>query len=433
MQSLIPGSKYHAEPRRHGGVGRCCALVVLFLLSGCASGSETPGAAWLLGATVRSLAGVPPTPADFYAAPVKVSETLKFTAIAAGADHTCAIAVDGDTYCWGSNQYRQLGSAVLTETCSNGRLSCSSTPVRLEAAPRFTALAASMWGTCGLDASGGAHCWGFGLGGRTGDSLPAGSGAPVEVPGDHELAALTSSPSGSGTCGLTPTGRAWCWSASGGASSGGPLSGFTGPDAVAASSPFASISFGGQHGCGIDEERSVSCWGGNQFGQLGIGSSALEGGIAESPTPVMVHGELKLEQIVAGAGHSCGLDAQGPLYCWGLGFPIDTNSPPRNPERRSIPHGSLPVLLETPDPKWVTLGAGTSQTCGLSTGGELYCFTTAPTAYRVHRRPSRIEIGQPSIAFAVGGSHACALGADGFAYCWGLSHLAQVGRPPRGT
>src|SRR5688500_7067390 len=149
LQLRRADSKFHAEARALGAVSCRCALAVAFLILGaCASGSETPGVPWLLGATVRSLAGAPPTPADFHAAPVKVSETLKFTAIAAGADHTCAIAGDGDTYCWGSNRYQQLGSAVLTETCSNGRLSCSSTPVRLEDAPRFTALAASIWGTC---------------------------------------------------------------------------------------------------------------------------------------------------------------------------------------------------------------------------------------------------------------------------------------------
>jgi alpha-tubulin suppressor-like RCC1 family protein len=97
----------------------------------------------------------------------------------------------------------------------------------------------------------------------------------------------------------------------------------------------------------------------------------------------------------------------------------------------SIPHGSLPELLQTTGSKWVTLGAGTSQTCALSADGELYCFATTPTSYRVDRRPTHIESDQALVAFAVGGSHACAIGTDGFAYCWGLSHAAQVGRPPR--
>src|SRR5687767_6437582 len=215
---------------------RCILAALFLLLGGCAGGRDTPGVPWLLGATVRSLAGAPPTPPDFYAEPVRVSDTLKFAAITAGADHTCALTMGGDTYCWGSSQYQQLGSAVLTETCGNGTFACNSTPVRLEGAPRFTAVAASIWGTCGLDASGAAHCWGFGLGGRQGDTSRAGSAVPVEVPGGHTFSALTANPAGNRFCGLAPDGRAWCWGLSDGSSGGGQSQVFSGPDPVATGS-----------------------------------------------------------------------------------------------------------------------------------------------------------------------------------------------------
>src|SRR5690606_7547914 len=57
---------------------------------------------------------------------VRVSETLTFTSITAGGEHTCALDIDGNTYCWGSNQRRQLGSAQVTETCGRGTFTCSS-------------------------------------------------------------------------------------------------------------------------------------------------------------------------------------------------------------------------------------------------------------------------------------------------------------------
>jgi alpha-tubulin suppressor-like RCC1 family protein len=423
-------------PHAIGAVSRNGMLATLCVLLGACAGSEQrPSVPWLLGATILSAAGLPPARPDFYAAPVRVGDTLKFTAITAGADHTCAIDVGGDTYCWGSNQYQQLGTAVVTETCSDGRLACSSMPVRLEGAPRFTALAASIWSTCGLDVSGRAHCWGFGLGGRLGGSLPASSGLPVEVPGDHEFVALTSSPAGSRTCGLTLAGHAWCWSLSADGALG-PSQIFAGPDRIAASASFGSISFGAQHGCATDEALDVYCWGSNQFGQLGAGSSALDGGIRESLVPVAIHGGLKLAGIVAGPGHSCGLHTEGSVYCWGLGFALpgaDSSAFLRVPDGPSIPHGSLPVLLETTGTRWATLGAGTTQTCALSVDGELYCFVTTPTRYAVDRRPIRVESDETFIAFAVGGNHACAIGADGFAYCWGSSHAGQVGRPPSGS
>lgn len=348
-----------------------------------------------------------------------MNDVLKFKAITAGADHTCALTIPGDTYCWGSGQYQQLGSAVLTESCGNGTFACSSSPVRLEAAPRFTALAASISGTCGLDLSGGAHCWGLGLG-----------GVPVQVPGGHMFSMMTSSPAGSRTCGLAADGRAWCWGLSDSAPGGGQSQIFAGPDLVATDLKFASISFGGQHGCGIDEVRDVYCWGTNQLGQLGVGASAIDGGVRESSAPVPLRGRLKLDRIVATSGYNCGLDIEGLLYCWGLGFPVDDRSAAQSP--RGFPvHGALPILIETAGERWRALGASTNQFCGLSIDGALYCSATTPNL-RVadrRRRAIRVESDQAFTAFAVGGSHACAIGADGFAYCWGLSHVGQVGRP----
>src|SRR5690606_32591007 len=157
------------------------------LLGACSTVPENPGPLWIVGATVRSLAGAPPTSRDYYEDPVGVSGTPELMAITAGSAHTCALTIDGDTHCWGSSQHRQLGSAEVAERCANGTFPCSAVPVRIEGAPQFTALAASMWGTCGLDRAGAAHCWGYGLAGRGEDSLPRGSAVPLPVPGGHSF------------------------------------------------------------------------------------------------------------------------------------------------------------------------------------------------------------------------------------------------------
>lgn len=383
------------------------------VVGGCATHGETPSVPWLIAANIRSLAGFPPTPPDFYKEPVRVSDGLKFTAITAGFEHTCALTIDGDTYCWGSNQYDQLGNGELTETCARGTIGCSSTPVRLEGAPRFTALAASMHGTCGLDASGRAHCWGDVFG-----------AVPVEIPGGHAFVTLDSSPSGQLTCGLTAAGQAWCWGLKP-PDGGGPYF-LSGPDPVSASSAFAYIDVGGEHGCGIDAAGNASCWGANQFGQLGAGVSGLEGGVSESLVPVPVEGGLELALVASASSYSCGLDTTGALHCWGRGFPGDGYR--RVPDRRTIAHGARPVRLWTTDPTWAEMRAGSLDTCGLTGDGEVYCFTATPTAR--DRRPRRVDSDEAFVAFTVGTGHACAIGEDAFAYCWGRSDRGQVGRPP---
>jgi alpha-tubulin suppressor-like RCC1 family protein len=356
---------------------------------------------------------------------------LNFTAIAAGADHSCALDPAGNAWCWGSNQYQQLGSAVPAGLCGNG-LACSASPLRVEGAPAFTALAASLWGTCGLDENGAAHCWGFGLGGRQGNGLPASSGVPMQVPGDHRFVTLAASAAGNQTCGLTATGQAWCWSADGSAGSAGA---FTGPDRIDTSQRLVAIGIGTQHGCGLTDARHAVCWGSNQFGQLGTGSSALGGGIRESSAPLAVRGGHSFNSIVAGPGHSCGIGTDELVYCWGLSFTGNAENLPfsRPGGSGSIPHGALPIVVKTGGAEWLTLSAGTTQTCALGSDASVYCFTTTPVSNGASRSPVRIDSDEHYGSLASGGSHACAISTAGFAYCWGLSHLGQGGRVPGGN
>jgi alpha-tubulin suppressor-like RCC1 family protein len=44
--------------------------------------------------------------------PTPILPDLRFTSVAGGGQHTCAVATDGATYCWGSNGYGQLGRAI---------------------------------------------------------------------------------------------------------------------------------------------------------------------------------------------------------------------------------------------------------------------------------------------------------------------------------
>ena len=83
--------------------------------------------------------------------PVRVSALEGITSISAGGDHTCAIA-SGDTYCWGSNQYGQLG--VETRTGANPR------PMRLTRPERFVSIEARGISTCARTSSGNRVCWG---------------------------------------------------------------------------------------------------------------------------------------------------------------------------------------------------------------------------------------------------------------------------------
>ncbi len=143
--------------------------------------------------------------------PVAVAGGLTFTTLNVGTQHTCARASDGSWYCWGLNNYGQLGTgATGPESCVGGPgVPCSSTPVRVSAGINFTAVVAGRRHSCGVTSAGAAYCWGENVSGQLGDGTTTNSLTPVAVAGGLTFATL--SPFISHTCGLTTGGVGYCW------------------------------------------------------------------------------------------------------------------------------------------------------------------------------------------------------------------------------
>jgi len=140
--------------------------------------------------------------------PVAVAGGLTFTTLNVGTQHTCARATDGSWYCWGLNNYGQLGTgATGPETCAGA--ACSSRPVAVSAGINLTAVVAGRRHSCGVTSAGTAYCWGENVSGQLGDGTTTNSLTPVAVAGGHTFASL--SPFLFHTCGLTTGGAAYCW------------------------------------------------------------------------------------------------------------------------------------------------------------------------------------------------------------------------------
>ncbi|HKN68873.1 MAG TPA: hypothetical protein VJW73_21460 [Gemmatimonadaceae bacterium] len=104
--------------------------------------------------------------------PTPVNTTERFRLLTAGFEHACGVTLAGATFCWGVNDHLQL-DAVSTGSCpvlvpydyytsSIVNKNCSTLPIPIQdQTAAFTSLSAAT-GTCGLDASGAAYCWGFG-------------------------------------------------------------------------------------------------------------------------------------------------------------------------------------------------------------------------------------------------------------------------------
>ncbi|MDO8336043.1 MAG: hypothetical protein Q7T74_04675 [Candidatus Saccharibacteria bacterium] len=160
------------------------------------------------GAGVTSTVPVPVTKASG----VLLGKTV--TQIATGYDYACAIA-DGQAYCWGRNTYGQLGRAAGNTTDSNVPIAVKA-DTGTDALNGKTVTNISSGGsghTCAI-ADSKAYCWGRNDYGQLGNgNSPTNSGVPVDVSLAGVLSGKTATQLVGGelyTCAIA-NGRAYCW------------------------------------------------------------------------------------------------------------------------------------------------------------------------------------------------------------------------------
>jgi len=138
--------------------------------------------------------------------PIRVETSTRFDTISAGFGHTCALR-GGRAFCWGRNDQGQLGSARADDRCEG--VPCNVSPIRVEGIDGFTSIAAGGDHTCGI-AGGALYCWGANQYGQLGaDSSIRRTAHPFRVPLTER--AVSVSARGLRTCVTTANGRQKCW------------------------------------------------------------------------------------------------------------------------------------------------------------------------------------------------------------------------------
>jgi alpha-tubulin suppressor-like RCC1 family protein len=276
--------------------------------------------------------------------PVPVAGGHRFAAVNAGDAHLCGVTTVGTAYCWGQNGTGQLGTGtnIGPEDCTG--TSCSPVPVPAGGGLNFGEVDPGAGYTCGVTTAGVVYCWGsnfdgaLGIGTATGPQTCGGSQCsptPVPVSGNLSFTSVSAGSRAIHTCGLTRDGAVYCWGANRqgqlgvGTTTGPETCGLricsTLPVLVAGGLSFAEVGAGQSHTCGVTAEGTAYCWGLNDSGQLGIGTTAGPEScqhVGDPPTPcstvpVPISGQAGFLTVSAGAFHSCGVTADGAAYCWG--------------------------------------------------------------------------------------------------------------------
>jgi len=292
--------------------------------------------------------------------------------IVAGYEFSCALLSNGETWCWGKN--------TTNYALGNGTYFDADLPTKVNTDSEYVQIAAGYNHACGLVNNGSVECWGNGDVGRLGDGTTGtDSATPVTV---SEISNAVKIRAGdSATCALLADRTAKCW----GKNEEGQLGNET-PSAEE-STPVAvnltdiiDIHVNGaadtensHFGCAVTTDGSVYCWGDNQYGQVGNGSS----GSTNVLTPTQVSGVADAIAITTTGGSACALINDGSIECWGAGY------------RGLLGNG------------------GTSnQSSPVSVSG----ISTAV-----------------SLADSMSSTHMCAILQDGSMQCWGDDEFGQLG------
>jgi alpha-tubulin suppressor-like RCC1 family protein len=229
------------------------------------------------------------------------------------------------------------------------------------------------------------------------------------------------------TCGITTANRAYCW----GANNAGQLGDGTTTDrpvpTAVAGGHLVQVRAGYRHTCAVNPYNVAFCWGDNTRGQLGDNTKTRR------LTPVRVAGGLHFLRLTAGAIHSCGIATDRQAYCWGKNAQGElgdgTVATRLKPALVAGGWGWRQVWAGTITPK----SPQSSHTCGVTTGDRAFCWGDNLAGRLGDGTTTRRLVPTPvsgNIAFAgisAGLVHSCGASTAGWAYCWGSDGNYQIG------
>lgn len=280
--------------------------------------------------------------------------------------------------------------------------------------------------TCALTPSGGVYCWGRNSFGQLGDGTTVSYRlTPVGVSGLTSGVTAISAGGGLGhTCALMSNGGVKCWGVNnnGQLGDGTTTSRSVPTDVSGMTSGMIAITTGDKHTCALTANGGVKCWGYNSKGQLGDGTTT------QKLTPVDVSGLTSgVIAISAGGEHTCAVLAGGGVKCWG------DNS------NGQLGDDTTTQRLTPVDVSGLTSGvsivsAGDDHTCAVTTSGGAKCWgdnywgTIGDGTLNDRTTPVGVSgLTSGVVTIEAGETHTCAVTASGGAMCWGSNIRGELG------
>jgi alpha-tubulin suppressor-like RCC1 family protein len=337
--------------------------------------------------------------------------------VSAGFRHTCAVRADHSLWCWGFNFNGQLGTGTTTYEY---------TPVQVTALGHHVRrVAASDEHTCALTLDNSVWCWGDNFDGELGNGGTTSSLVPVAVSGlDHDVVDLAVGANTS--CAIRGNHSLVCWgnNSQGALATGGTANALT-PTPVLGLDGLKIVGVSQLRTmCALTDRGALYCWGQNENGSLGVGDLIAR----YTPTEVTTL-TTPIRSVAAHGEAVCALDIDGNGSCWGkddvgevgngttvTAYPFAVPSP--------APLTSLTHVTELTD--------GITAGCAIERNGQLSCWGSnyrgqlgvGDTVDRDVPTPVALAAVR---SVTIGDGHVCAINEHDALYCWGDNSLGQLG------
>lgn len=370
-------------------------------------------------------------------APVAFPSGITATDITLTNDSVCALLNTAQVSCWGRNGNGQLGTGDNTQ-----RTAPPAAPINLPGAARSIASGSSH--ACALLTTGQISCWGRDSEGQLGTAGPNGNrntpSPTITLPGGSAARSIAADKRT--TCAILATGQATCWGDNqfGQLGAGDTTDRSTPPPPITfpGNATASAIEIGSRHVCALLTTGNITCWGANYSGQLGNGTVGGPDQTAPSGTVTLPAGTHAVS-ISVGGSHTCALLNTGDFTCWGRGGngrlgngdDVDQNSP--------TPATALPAI--DPARRTVAIATGT-HSCALLDTGDVTCWGyggdgqlgTGNTDDRTTpSNPIALPTGATATAIASGLRHTCAILSTGEVSCWGNGGSGRLGTGGTGS
>ena len=292
--------------------------------------------------------------------------------LAAGSFHMCATKEDRSLWCWGVNNYGELGNGSTATEYKPTPVTVINDPVEMFTAGRNFTCAVTRAEETGAEQE--IYCWGQGDRGQLGNGAFQNEVTAQEVVGLPEGVEIRGLDAGEyHACAILETNQAYCWGwnahsqcmvLDSSQNQATPVEVYE----EDSNNPLGQLSLGAHHSCLIEKDNKVKCWGGNGYGQ--IDAESMTSQYAQPMWPAGLEDD-ELLGIASGAYHSCAIMMDRTISCWGHNAAGACGSGEDNVQNSQSPMSVVPPTSNT---EWYRIYGGTAHTCAADSEHQVYCW-----------------------------------------------------------